>query len=70
MSNLMTLNLALDWGISHTDGRGDPIAMTHELTPIDNRYAYETVSTMQVPCITSVHVGHASEPPCACASTY
>jgi hypothetical protein len=61
--------LIIDWDVSHTDGLGDPIAMTHKPTHADDSCAYENVPTMQVPCVASVHMHHKSTPPRTCTST-
>jgi hypothetical protein len=61
-------NLPFTWDVSHTDGLGDPIAMTHEPTAIDDWYAYEDVPTMQVPRISSIHNQGDSVSPRSCAS--
>jgi hypothetical protein len=69
VSDPTMLELTIDWDVSHTDGLGDPVAMTHEPTAIDERYAYGDLSTMQIPRVASAHTHAKPAPPCTCAST-
>jgi hypothetical protein len=60
--------LSFDFLLSHADGLGDPVIMTHEPTPADEPYAYEALATMQVPRVASVHTTDVPVQSCASVS--
>jgi hypothetical protein len=55
------------YSLAQSDGLGDPVIMTHEPTHADEPYAYEALTSMQVPRVTSISSTH--DPIKSCALT-
>ena len=54
VTDATALPFAFDYDLSQADGLGDPIAMSHEPTPVDEAYCYGTIDRMALPRVASV----------------